>query len=144
MKYLLTLSFIVLLACQPVHAGSNSAKIHSITDVEKTRVYRTRSFKEVCTENRETKDHTANTLKRAGLGAILGNNLIEGDNNALFGAVVGAMLGHHQSSKNSPKGFQCTDVLVPIDKEERVYSHSILDITIDGVRQQIKFYKANR
>lgn len=144
MKYILTLALIVLPMCTPVHAGSDSAFIHGITDVEKTRIYRSRSFKEVCTENRDTQDHTANTLKGAGLGAILGNNLIEGDNNALFGAVVGAMLGHHRSSQNSPKGFQCTDVLVPVDKEERVYSHSILDITIDGVRQKIKFHKASR
>ena len=144
MKYLLTLSTIVLMSCQPVHAGEYSAFIHGITDVEKTRIYRSRSFKEVCTENRESRDHTANTLKGAGLGAILGNNFIEGEGNAMVGAFLGAMLGHHQSSKNMPKGFHCTDVLVPIDKEERVYSHSILDITIDGVRQSIKFNKLGR
>jgi len=122
-------------------AQSDGAYIHSITDHQKDRVYRSQRSVEVCEKNNLIRDHTASTIKGSLIGGLVGNNLLKGDHNAAFGAILGAMIGHSNSVQNTPKGFVCTDRLVPEDRTEVIYSHSIMDITIDGVRQRIRFTK---
>ena len=146
-KALLTSLFIVSIGSNAIASdrwsttSSTSAYIHSITDHQKDRVYRSQRSVEVCEKNNLIRDHTASTIKGSLIGGLVGNNLLKGDHNAAFGAILGAMIGHSNSVQNTPKGFVCTDRLVLQDRTEVIYSHSIMDITIDGVRQSIRFTK---
>jgi len=122
-------------------AQSDSVFIHSVTDHEKKRVYRSHSLSEICEKTRIQKDHTGNTLKGALIGGALGNNLLKGENTGAMGALLGAFIGHSESSKNSPEGYTCYTRKTPIDEVVKVYSHSVLEFSIDGVTYKVQFTK---
>ena len=60
--------------------------------------HKTPHYVEVCYDKQVSGDKTADTLKGAILGGVIGNNVGNVDNGGAIGAIIGGMIGHNNSN----------------------------------------------
>ena len=78
--------------------ASGSAYAETVQDFNKTVINRVPYNVEVCTNQTVGGDKTADTLKGAIIGGVIGNNVGDVDNGGAIGAIIGGMLGHNNSN----------------------------------------------
>ena len=85
--------------------ASNSAAAETTQDHYKDVYYKTPNTVEVCYDQQVSGDKTADTLKGAILGGIIGNNVGDIKNGGTAGVIIGGMLGRKRMKHNSDLGI---------------------------------------
>ena len=78
--------------------ASGFAFAETVQDFNKTVINRVPYNVEVCTNQTVSGDKTADTLKGAIIGGVIGNNVGDVDNGGAIGVIIGGMLGHNNSN----------------------------------------------
>jgi len=120
---------------------STPALAESVMDYNKTVVNRVPYNVEVCTNQTVGGDKTADTLKGAIIGGVIGNNVGDVDNGGAIGAIIGGMLGHNNSNATGGTRRVC-EVQTRYNEEViEVYSHSVVTFYHNGKKYQLRFQK---
>ena len=124
----------VVASCTPAIASD-------VQDVYKTETVQIPHNQRVCEDVYHGGDKTADTLKGAIIGGIIGNNVGDIKNGGGIGAVIGGMLGHSNSDASPNVITQCRNHVNYTTESRRVYSHSIITFMHDGRYYKLRFQK---
>jgi len=127
-----------LLMATPSFADSASG---TITDHYKTVIDRKPYNVEVCYDKQVSGDKTADALKGAIIGGIIGNNVGDVDNGGAIGAIIGGMIGHNNSDATGGTQRFCQIETRYNESSREVYSHSTITFIADGKRYSLRFEK---
>lgn len=135
-KHLAITGFMALSACHPALAHEPQ-----IADYNKTVINQVPYKVEVCRNVSTSGDKTADTLKGAIIGGVLGNNIKGENDGGAIGAIIGGMLGHANS--NATGGTQRNCQIETRYKEESMslYSHSKITFEWMGKTYTVQFQK---
>ena len=131
-KTLLTLALI---------GASGSALAETVQDFNKTVINRVPYNVEVCTNQTVGGDKTADTLKGAIIGGVIGNNVGNVDNGGAIGAIIGGMLGHNNSDATGGTKRVCNVQTRYNEESVTVYSHSVVTFYHEGKQYKLRFQK---
>ena len=113
----------------------------TVQDFNKTVINRVPYNVEVCTNQTVSGDKTADTLKGAIIGGVIGNNVGDVDNGGAIGAIIGGMLGHNNSKAKSGVKTVCSKETRYNESSETIYSHSMVTFTYEGKQYKLRFTK---
>ena len=131
-KTLLTLALI---------GASGSALAETVQDFNKTVINRVPYNVEVCTNQTVGGDKTADTLKGAIIGGVIGNNVGDVDNGGAIGAIIGGMLGHNNSNATGGTKRVCEVQTRYNEESVTIYSHSVVTFYHEGKQYKLRFQK---
>ena len=131
-KTLLTLALI---------GASGSALAETVQDFNKTVINRVPYNVEVCTNQTVSGDKTADTLKGAIIGGVIGNNVGDVDNGGAIGAIIGGMLGHNNSNATGGTKRVCEVQTRYNEESVTIYSHSVVTFYHEGKQYKLRFQK---
>ena len=127
-----------MLMATPSLADTASGKI---TDHYKTVIDRSPYNVEVCYDKQVSGDKTADALKGAIIGGIIGNNVGDVDNGGAIGAIIGGMIGHNNSDATGGTQRFCQTETRYNESSREVYSHSTITFFVDGKKYSLRFTK---
>ena len=99
-----------LIFCVAILGGlviATGAKAETTQDHFKEVYHKTPHYVEVCYDKNVSGDKTADTLKGAILGGVIGNNVGNVDNGGAIGAIIGGMIGHNNSKASGGTKTVC-------------------------------------
>lgn len=117
------------------------AYAESVQDFNKTVINRVPYNVEVCTNQTVGGDKTADTLKGAILGGVIGNNVGDVDNGGAIGAIIGGMLGHNNSNATGGTRRVCEVQTRYNEESVTMYSHSVVTFYHEGKQYKLRFQK---
>lgn len=117
------------------------AYAESVQDFNKTVINRVPYNVEVCTNQTVGGDKTADTLKGAILGGVIGNNVGDVDNGGAIGAIIGGMLGHNNSNATGGTKRVCQVQTRYNEESVTMYSHSVVTFYHEGKQYKLRFQK---
>ena len=120
---------------------STPALAESVMDYNKTVVNRVPYNVEVCTNQTVGGDKTADTLKGAIIGGVIGNNVGDVDNGGAIGAIIGGMLGHNNSNATGGTKRVCEVQTRYNEESVTIYSHSVVTFYHEGKQYKLRFQK---
>ena len=121
--------------------ASGSAYAETVQDFNKTVINRVPYNVEVCTNQTVGGDKTADTLKGAIIGGVIGNNVGDVDNGGAIGAIIGGMLGHNNSNATSGTKRVCEVQTRYNEESVTIYSHSVVTFYHEGKQYKLRFQK---
>ena len=121
--------------------ASGSAYAETVQDFNKTVINRVPYNVEVCTNQTVSGDKTADTLKGAIIGGVIGNNVGDVDNGGAIGAIIGGMLGHNNSNATSGTKRVCEVQTRYNEESVTIYSHSVVTFYHEGKQYKLRFQK---
>ena len=117
------------------------AYAESVQDFNKTVINRVPYNVEVCTNQTVGGDKTADTLKGAIIGGVIGNNVGDVDNGGAIGAIIGGMLGHNNSNATGGTKRVCEVQTRYNEESVTIYSHSVVTFYHEGKQYKLRFQK---
>ena len=121
--------------------ASGSAYAETVQDFNKTVINRVPYNVEVCTNQTVSGDKTADTLKGAIIGGVIGNNVGDVDNGGAIGAIIGGMLGHNNSNATGGTKRVCEVQTRYNEESVTIYSHSVVTFYHEGKQYKLRFQK---
>lgn len=121
--------------------ASGSAYAETVQDFNKTVINRVPYNVEVCTNQTVGGDKTADTLKGAIIGGVIGNNVGDVDNGGAIGAIIGGMLGHNNSNATGGTKRVCEVQTRYNEESVTIYSHSVVTFYHEGKQYKLRFQK---
>ena len=121
--------------------ASGSAYAETVQDFNKTVINRVPYNVEVCTNQTVGGDKTADTLKGAIIGGVIGNNVGDVDNGGAIGAIIGGMLGHNNSNATGGTKRVCEVQTRYNEESVTIYSHSVVTFYHEGKPYKLRFQK---
>ena len=121
--------------------ASGSAYAETVQDFNKTVINRVPYNVEVCTNQTVSGDKTADTLKGAIIGGVIGNNVGNVDNGGAIGAIIGGMLGHNNSNASGGTKRVCEVQTRYNEESVTIYSHSVVTFYHEGKQYKLRFQK---
>ena len=113
----------------------------TVQDFNKTVINRVPYNVEVCTNQTVSGDKTADTLKGAIIGGVIGNNVGDVDNGGAIGAIIGGMLGHNNSNATGGTKRVCEVQTRYNEESVTIYSHSVVTFYHEGKQYKLRFQK---
>ena len=113
----------------------------TVQDFNKTVINRVPYNVEVCTNQTVSGDKTADTLKGAIIGGVIGNNVGDVDNGGAIGAIIGGMLGHNNSNATDGTKRVCEVQTRYNEESVTIYSHSVVTFYHEGKQYKLRFQK---
>ena len=113
----------------------------TVQDFNKTVINRVPYNVEVCTNQTVSGDKTADTLKGAIIGGVIGNNVGDVDNGGAIGAIIGGMLGHKNSNATGGTKRVCEVQTRYNEESVTIYSHSVVTFYHEGKQYKLRFQK---
>jgi len=126
-------------AAATLYSFTAEAENATITNHFKTVINKKPYNVEVCVDQPTSGDKTADTLKGAIIGGIIGNNIKGENNGGALGAIVGGMLGHSNSSASAGTKRVCNVETRYNEEEITIYSHSTITFKYEGKIYNVKF-----
>ena len=121
--------------------AASCANAETVQDFNKTVINRVPYNVEVCTDRSVSGDKTADTLKGAIIGGVIGNNVGNVDNGGAIGAIIGGMLGHNNSNASGGTKRVCEVQTRYNEESVTVYSHSVVTFYHEGKQYKLRFQK---
>ena len=121
--------------------ASGSAYAETVQDFNKTVINRVPYNVEVCTNQTVGGDKTADTLKGAIIGGVIGNNVGDVENGGAIGAIIGGMLGHNNSNATGGTKRVCEVQTRYNEESVTIYSHSVVTFYHEGKQYKLRFQK---
>jgi len=134
-------SALVLSVVNATDANATQPHTAVVKDHYKTVINSSPYRVEVCRNQTTSGDKTADTLKGAIIGGVIGNNIKGEENGGTIGALIGGMLGHSNSDAQGGTRTVCTQETRYKETEQTVYSHSIITFTYEGKSYTVRFKK---
>lgn len=134
-------SALVLSVVNATDANATQPHAVFVQDHEKAIIKKTPYEVEVCSERTISGDKTADTLKGAILGGVIGNNIKGEENGGAIGAIIGGMLGHSNSNADGGTQLVCNKSTRYKETMETIYSHSTISFTYQGKSYTVRFKK---
>ena len=134
-------SALVLSVVNATDANATQPHAVFVQDHEKAIIKKTPYQVEVCSERTISGDKTADALKGAIIGGVIGNNIKGEQNGGTIGAIIGGMLGHSNSDAQGGTQLVCNKSTRYKETMETIYSHSTISFTYQGKSYTVRFKK---
>jgi uncharacterized protein YcfJ len=148
-KVILPIAIVMGLTTPILAEPVGSTSVHHVYKSEEQRTPRTKRIcKEIDVpiyEQRKRQTRGSDVLGGAIIGGLLGKGLTGQDNGAAFGALAGGMFAADANrTENVIVGYRkeqgdCTNETYYTYNTHRVYSHSVMSFTLDGVQYKLDF-----